>query len=110
MPVSPIPPCTPSPSTSNQTKLPKLAGESTAYGASFVCGGTGGAVGGVVGEVTTTLVRSAPSVSAAPVNVATIVVEAPTGSGPMSAQFSVPSLALLSDAGTDDTYVRYAVS
>ena len=58
---------------------------------------------GVVGVVTTTLVRSAPSVSAAAVNVATIEVEAPAASGPMSAQSSVPSLSLLSDAGAEET-------
>ncbi len=83
--------------------MPRLAGESTAYGASFVCGGTGGASEGVVGVVTTPFVRSAPSVSAAPVKVATIVVEAPTGSGPTFVQLIVPSFALSSDAGTDDT-------
>ena len=60
-------------------------------------------VTGVVGAVTTTFVSESPSVLAAAVNVATIVVEAPTGSGPMSAQFSVPSLALSSDAGSEET-------
>ena len=74
----------------------------------FVFGPTGGFVAAVVGLATTVFVASA--VGAAAVNVATICVLAPAASGPMFAQFSVPSLLLSADAGTEDPYVRYAVS
>ena len=57
----------------------------------------------VVGVVTTVFVSDSPSVDDDAVKVATICVVAPAGSGPMSAQLIAPSLALSSDAGTDDT-------
>ena len=66
----------------------------------FVCGATGGPFV-TVGLATARFV--APAVGAAAVNVATICVLAPAASGPMFAQFSVPSLLLSADAGTEDT-------